>query len=113
MDGDLDPSDSVSSALPALGFFSLGVVVLWRSGSYRIGWLMGATGLSTFRADVTGDLADAGLAAFSRTSDVERGMERFSPSLRDEVDPDEVVRGWVAAVSETMHPNALGVWVRV
>jgi hypothetical protein len=39
-------------------------------------------------------------------------MDGFSGSLRDEVDPDSVVAGWVSVVTETMHPASAGVWVR-
>lgn len=50
---------------------------------------------------------------FNRTRyDAERVMAGFTGSLRDEVDPDRVVDGWVSVVSETMHPATAGVWVR-
>jgi hypothetical protein len=39
-------------------------------------------------------------------------MEGFAGNLRDEVDPDRVVGGWVSVVNETMKPAAAGVWVR-
>lgn len=44
--------------------------------------------------------------------DGERVMGEFSSSLRDRVDPDGLVDGWVHVVSDTMQPAALGVWVR-
>jgi len=44
--------------------------------------------------------------------DASKVMDSFSGSLRDEVDPDRVVEGWVGVVSETMQPAAAGVWVR-
>ena len=44
--------------------------------------------------------------------DTERVMDRFAGSLRDQVDSDEVVDGWVGVVSETMQPAAVGVWLR-
>jgi hypothetical protein len=44
--------------------------------------------------------------------DTEKVMEVFTDSLRDEVDGDEMVRGWIGVVSETMQPVAAGVWVR-
>jgi hypothetical protein len=44
--------------------------------------------------------------------DAERVMTAFSGSLRDEVDPDRVVKGWVSVVNQTMRPAASGVWVR-
>ena len=44
--------------------------------------------------------------------DAQKVMDEFSGSLRDRVDPDEVVEGWVRAVSETMQPTTVAVWVR-
>jgi hypothetical protein len=44
--------------------------------------------------------------------DAERVMDGFSGSLRDEVDPDQVVTGWLSVVNETMHPSSAGIWVR-
>jgi hypothetical protein len=44
--------------------------------------------------------------------DTEKVMEEFTDSLRDEVDGDEMVQGWIGVVSETMQPVAAGVWVR-
>jgi len=44
--------------------------------------------------------------------DAQKVMDAFSGSLRDRVDPDGVVEGWVGAVSETMQPTTVGVWIR-
>jgi hypothetical protein len=44
--------------------------------------------------------------------DAQRVMDRFADSLRDGVDGDEMVRGWVDVVGETMQPSFSGVWVR-
>jgi hypothetical protein len=44
--------------------------------------------------------------------DAQRVMEGFAVSLRDRVDPDEVMKGWVGVVSSTMQPDAIGMWVR-
>jgi hypothetical protein len=44
--------------------------------------------------------------------DAERVMDGFTGHLRDEVDPERVVRGLVSVVEETMHPSSAGVWVR-
>jgi len=44
--------------------------------------------------------------------DAQRVMDRFAGSLRDRVDSEEVVDGWVGVVSETMQPASVGVWVR-
>ena len=50
---------------------------------------------------------------FNRSAyDTEQVMDEFAGSLRDEVDADEVVDGWVEVVEETMQPSAVGVWVR-
>lgn len=44
--------------------------------------------------------------------DAERVVESFVATLQEEVDPQEVVDGWVRVVSDTMQPAAVGVWVR-
>ena len=44
--------------------------------------------------------------------DAERVIARFAGTLREGVDPEGVVDGWVGVVSETMQPVSLGVWVR-
>jgi hypothetical protein len=44
--------------------------------------------------------------------DTQRVMDRFAGSLRDQVDSEEVVDGWVGVVSETMQPRSVSVWVR-
>jgi hypothetical protein len=44
--------------------------------------------------------------------DAEMVVSGFTGTLRDEVDPDRVVGGWVSVVNETMKPTASGVWVR-
>jgi hypothetical protein len=44
--------------------------------------------------------------------DAQRVMEGFAVSLRDRVDPEEVMDGWVGVVSSTMQPDAIGMWVR-
>lgn len=50
---------------------------------------------------------------FNRSQyDAERVIDEFAGSLRNEIDPEEVVDGWVSVVSETMEPATVGVWVR-
>lgn len=44
--------------------------------------------------------------------DAARVMDEFAGSLRDEVDANAVIDGWVGVVSETMQPEAVGVWVK-
>ena len=44
--------------------------------------------------------------------DAQQVMDEFSGSLRQDLDPDRVVDGWVGVVSETMHPRSISVWVR-
>jgi hypothetical protein len=44
--------------------------------------------------------------------DAERVADEFAGTLRDQVDPDGIVDGWVGVVEETMQPSSLGVWVR-
>jgi hypothetical protein len=44
--------------------------------------------------------------------DAERVAQEFAGSLRDEVHDAEIVDGWVGAVTRTMQPASVGVWVR-
>ena len=44
--------------------------------------------------------------------DAQKVVERFSGSLRQDLDPDTVVTGWVGVVSETMQPVSAAVWIR-
>lgn len=44
--------------------------------------------------------------------DVERVMNSFAGSSRDEVATETVIEGWVGVVAETMQPEAVGVWIR-
>jgi cytochrome bd-type quinol oxidase subunit 1 len=44
--------------------------------------------------------------------DAQQVMERFSGSLRQDLDQDTVVTGWVGVVSETMQPVSAAVWIR-
>jgi hypothetical protein len=44
--------------------------------------------------------------------DAERVVEGFTWSLRDEVDPERVMEGWMSVVGQTMQPAAAGAWVR-
>jgi hypothetical protein len=44
--------------------------------------------------------------------DSQRVMGEFAGSLQGQVDPEDVVDGWVDVVSETMQPSSIGVWVR-
>ena len=39
-------------------------------------------------------------------------VDEFAGTLREQVDSEEVVDGWVGVVAETMQPAAAGVWVR-
>jgi hypothetical protein len=101
-------------------------------GLLALVYALGLTGLSTL-LDTDSPLAVAGstLAAaalfnplrrrvqrivdhrFNRSRyDAERVMTTFSGSLRDEVDPDRVVDGWMSVVIETMKPATAGFWVR-
>lgn len=50
---------------------------------------------------------------FNRSKyDAERVVAEFAGSLRDRVDTDEVVEGWLGVVDSTMQPAAVGVWLR-
>ncbi|MGH8949071.1 MAG: hypothetical protein ACRDXF_09465 [Acidimicrobiia bacterium] len=44
--------------------------------------------------------------------DSQQVVDEFSGSLRQDVDPETVVGGWVEVVSETMNPTSISVWVR-
>jgi hypothetical protein len=44
--------------------------------------------------------------------DAQQVVDGFSGSLRRDLDPDTLVRGWVNVVSETMQPETVSVWVR-
>jgi hypothetical protein len=44
--------------------------------------------------------------------DAQRVMDRFAGSLRNQVDSEEVVDGWMGVVAETMEPATAAVWVR-
>jgi hypothetical protein len=39
-------------------------------------------------------------------------MSRFTATLRDEVDPEAVIGGWVSVVAATMQPASAAVRVR-
>jgi hypothetical protein len=50
---------------------------------------------------------------FNRSKYVaQRVMDEFAGSLRDRVDADQVVEGWLGVVEDTMQPSAVGVWMR-
>lgn len=38
--------------------------------------------------------------------------EKFSSSVRDNVDMDELMSGWIGVVTDTMHPRSVSVWTR-
>jgi hypothetical protein len=44
--------------------------------------------------------------------DAQLVVVKFAGSLRERVDSEDVVEGWVGVVSQTMQPAAAGVWVR-
>jgi hypothetical protein len=44
--------------------------------------------------------------------DAQKVMDDFAESLRDEIDPDDVVEGWVDVVEGTLEPTKVGVWVK-
>ncbi|HEU4319449.1 MAG TPA: hypothetical protein VFS66_05155 [Acidimicrobiia bacterium] len=59
LDGDA-LTDALTSMIPGMAFIGLGTLILWRSDAYRIGWLLGAMGLSVMLAGVAGGLGDMG-----------------------------------------------------
>jgi hypothetical protein len=44
--------------------------------------------------------------------DAEHVMDQFVGTLRDEVDQDTIVDGWLRIVTKTMAPTGVGLWVR-
>ena len=44
--------------------------------------------------------------------DAQRVVGSFTETLQEQVDPEEVVEGWVEVVQGTMQPAAVGYWVR-
>jgi hypothetical protein len=44
--------------------------------------------------------------------DAERVMDGFTSTLQARVDPAEIMHDWAEVISNTMHPQAMGVWVR-
>jgi len=44
--------------------------------------------------------------------DAQRVIGRFTASLQEQVDPDEVVDGWMEVVEDTMQPEGVGVWLK-
>jgi hypothetical protein len=58
----------------------------------------------------TQDLVDK---RFNRSRyDTQRVMDGFAASLRDQVDPEQVVTGWTSVVEQTMQPASIGTWLR-
>jgi len=85
-----------------VGFGLVSALVVSSRPANRIGWLM--CGI-TFVVGV-----DLLVSEYSRFALI---TEPGSGSLRDRVDSEEVVDGWVGVVAETMQTAAAGVWVRV
>ncbi len=44
--------------------------------------------------------------------DAQRVAESFTETLQEQVDPDDVVEGWLEVVEVTMQPSAVGYWIR-
>lgn len=44
--------------------------------------------------------------------DAQLVAEKFTARIRDEVDPEKISDGWIDVVTETMQPQAIGVWVK-
>ncbi len=39
-------------------------------------------------------------------------LEDFGSQVRDEVDPERLAEAWISAVSETLEPSSIGVWIK-
>ena len=61
--GDDFVGDALTSTLPGLAFIALGALILWRTDAQRIGWLVGAMGISIMSAGVAGGLSEMGYIA--------------------------------------------------
>lgn len=97
--------------------FALAVVVVpnWASGDEAPPWLVAAATLAAAAAfnPLRKWILRLVDKQFNRSRyDAERVMDTFAASLRDRVDADSVMRGWVGVVNETMQPTSLGVWVK-
>lgn len=44
--------------------------------------------------------------------DAQRVIGSFTETLQEQIDPDEVVEGWVEVAGESMQPSAVGFWVK-
>jgi hypothetical protein len=44
--------------------------------------------------------------------DTEQVIEGFVASMRDQVDPEGLIDGWVGVATETMQPSTVGAWIR-
>lgn len=97
--------------------FALAVVVIPNAiaGNEAPAWLVAA---STLAAAAAFNPLRRGMQRiverrFNRSRyDAELVMDSFSASLRDRVDVEEVVHGWVGVVDRTMQPSTVAVWLR-
>jgi hypothetical protein len=109
-------SRTVSYALVAglLGLLVAAVAAVAGS-QFETPWVVAATtlGVAALFNPVRGRMQVWVDRRFNRSRyDAQRVMDEFAGSLRDRVDADEVVAGWLGAVDSTMQPASVGVWVR-
>lgn len=61
--GDDALADVLTSIVPGVTFIGIGALIVWRTDAARIGWLLGAMGMSVMAAGVAGGLSDMGFIA--------------------------------------------------
>jgi hypothetical protein len=109
-------SRTVSYAL-VVGVLAAGVggVAALAGSQFQEPWVVAATTLAMAAAFNPLRVRVQGVVdrRFNRSKyDAERVASEFAGSLRDRVDADEVVEGWLGLVDSTMQPAAVGVWLR-
>jgi hypothetical protein len=101
---------AVLAALYAATVFLVGNLVgIEGDLAVAVSTLVVAGAFNTVRRRIK-DLVDR---RFNRSNyDAQQVSDVFARNLREINDTDEITRGWVAVVGETMQPEALGVWIR-
>lgn len=112
--GGLDPGDEL---WPFAGIMwaPVGALILWRRPGNGVGMTTGTTmGVAAMFNPVRRRIQSLVDRRFNRSRcDAQRVMDDIVGSLRDRVDADEVVHGWLGAVDTTMQPDCVGVWGRI
>jgi len=109
-------SRTVSYAL-VVGVLAAGVggVAALAGSQFQEPWVVAATTLAMAAAfnPLRGRVQGVVDRRFNRSKyDAEQVASEFAGTLRDRVDADEVVEGWLGLVDSTMQPAAVGVWLK-